>query len=202
MTGLLPNWWAPMYYSTKCPIIPPTGKKMGGGWRSSTPSISPVKITSRIRWMVLIKGGIIILVLSRFGTKIGGLHKNLLPFALLPRVTPYTPGPMGGRQYLSLLLNFYRKLSLGMLENNLDDEGVSINYPICLKKRSIGPGRPGNELVVVLPTPECEIGGIMCGLKRRHNMWKLSVLPAKVISEPIPTAIIRFLHISKCITTN
>ena len=29
MTGLLPNWWSPTYYSTKCPIIPPTGKKYG-----------------------------------------------------------------------------------------------------------------------------------------------------------------------------
>ena len=34
-----------------------------------------------------------------------------------------------------------------MLENNLDDEGVSINYPICHKKQSIGPGSPGHELV-------------------------------------------------------
>ena len=33
-------------------------------------------------------------------------------------------------------LEFCRKLSLGMLENNLDDEGVSINYPIRHKKRS------------------------------------------------------------------
>ena len=34
-----------------------------------------------------------------------------------------------------------------MLENNLDDEGVSINYPICHKKRSRGPGSRGHELV-------------------------------------------------------
>ena len=33
-------------------------------------------------------------------------HENLLPFALLPRPTPYTPGPVGGRRYLSLNLNF------------------------------------------------------------------------------------------------
>ena len=34
-----------------------------------------------------------------------------------------------------------------MLENKLDDEGVSIEYPIFCKKRSRGPGRPGDELV-------------------------------------------------------
>ena len=34
-----------------------------------------------------------------------------------------------------------------MLENNLDDEGVSIEYPILRKKRSIVPGIPGHELV-------------------------------------------------------
>ena len=34
-----------------------------------------------------------------------------------------------------------------MMENNLDDEGVSINYPICHEKRSRGSGSPGNELV-------------------------------------------------------
>ena len=44
-------------------------------------------------------------------------------------------------------LEFCRKLALGMLENNLDDEGVSINYPICHKKQSIVPGSPGHELV-------------------------------------------------------
>ena len=44
-------------------------------------------------------------------------------------------------------LEFCRKLVLGMLENNLDDEGVSTNYPICHKKRSIGPGSTGHELV-------------------------------------------------------
>ena len=37
--------------------------------------------------------------------KNGGLHKNLLSFALLPRPTQYTPGPVGGRRYLSLNLN-------------------------------------------------------------------------------------------------
>ena len=34
-----------------------------------------------------------------------------------------------------------------MLENNLDDEGVSINSPICRKERSRGPGSSGHELV-------------------------------------------------------
>ena len=34
-----------------------------------------------------------------------------------------------------------------MLENNLEDEGVIINYPIRHKKRSRGPGSPGHELV-------------------------------------------------------
>ena len=48
-------------------------------------------------------------------------------------------------------LGFCRKLALEMLENNLDDEGVSINYTIHHKKLSIGPGIPGNELVS-LPT--------------------------------------------------
>ena len=44
-------------------------------------------------------------------------------------------------------LEFCRKLALGMLENNLDDEGVSINYPICHKRRSRYPVIPENELV-------------------------------------------------------
>ena len=43
-------------------------------------------------------------------------------------------------------LGFCRKLALGMLEYNLDDEDMSINYPIRHKKRSRGPGRPGHEL--------------------------------------------------------
>ena len=34
-----------------------------------------------------------------------------------------------------------------MLENNLDDEGVSINYPIFHKRRSRYPVIPENELV-------------------------------------------------------
>ena len=40
-----------------------------------------------------------------------------------------------------------RKLSLVMLETKLDDEGVSISYPICHEKQSRGPGIPGHELV-------------------------------------------------------
>ena len=44
-------------------------------------------------------------------------------------------------------LEFRRKLALGMLENNLDDEGVIINYLIRHKKRSRGPGSPIHELV-------------------------------------------------------
>ena len=44
-------------------------------------------------------------------------------------------------------LEFCRKLSLGVLENNLDDKGGSTNYPIFHKKRSRGPGIPGHELV-------------------------------------------------------
>ena len=34
-----------------------------------------------------------------------------------------------------------------MLENNSDYEGVSINYPICHKKRPRGPGSPGHDFV-------------------------------------------------------
>ena len=34
-----------------------------------------------------------------------------------------------------------------MLKKNLDDESVSINYPICHKKWSRGTGSPGHELV-------------------------------------------------------
>ena len=34
-----------------------------------------------------------------------------------------------------------------MLKNNLDDEGASINYPICHKKLSRGTGSPGHEIV-------------------------------------------------------
>ena len=44
-------------------------------------------------------------------------------------------------------LEFRRKLALGRLENNLGDEGMSINYPIIHKKRSRGPGNLGHELV-------------------------------------------------------
>ena len=44
-------------------------------------------------------------------------------------------------------IEFCRKLALGMLENNSDYEGVSINYPICHEKRSRGPGSPGHDLV-------------------------------------------------------
>ena len=44
-------------------------------------------------------------------------------------------------------LEFSSKPALGILENNLHDEGVSINSTIFLKKRSIGPGSPGHELV-------------------------------------------------------
>ena len=44
-------------------------------------------------------------------------------------------------------LEFHRKSALGLLENKLDDEGVSINYPICHKKRYRWPGSPGHELV-------------------------------------------------------
>ena len=34
-----------------------------------------------------------------------------------------------------------------MLENDLNDEGVSINYPIRHKKRSRWPGSPGYDIV-------------------------------------------------------
>ena len=34
-----------------------------------------------------------------------------------------------------------------MLENNWDNEGVGINYPICRKKRSRGPGSLVHDLV-------------------------------------------------------
>ena len=44
-------------------------------------------------------------------------------------------------------LEFCRKLALGVLENNLNDEDVSINSLFCRKKRSRGHGSPGNELV-------------------------------------------------------
>ena len=44
-------------------------------------------------------------------------------------------------------LEFFRALALGMLENNLYDEGVIINSPIFRNKRSRGPASPGNELV-------------------------------------------------------
>ena len=44
-------------------------------------------------------------------------------------------------------IEFHRKLAQVILENNLDDEGVSINSPICRKKQYTGPGSPGHELV-------------------------------------------------------
>ena len=55
--------------------------------------------------------------------------------------------PRGRKAIPEPQLEFCKKLALGMLENNLDDEGVSIIYPSHHKKRSIGPGRPGHELV-------------------------------------------------------
>ena len=45
-------------------------------------------------------------------------------------------------------LEFCRKLALGMLENILDDDGVSINFPICHDMGSKGLGSPGYELVI------------------------------------------------------
>ena len=44
-------------------------------------------------------------------------------------------------------LEFRSKLALGMLENNLDDEVLSIDYLIPSNKRSREPGSPGHELV-------------------------------------------------------
>ena len=89
----------------------------------------------------------ILLVLRRFVTKNGGLHDNLISFDLLSRPMPYTLGPVGGRLYLSLNLNFTGNYPWECLKKNLDNEGVSINYPIFRKKRYRGPGRPGHELV-------------------------------------------------------
>ena len=67
-------------------------------------------------------------------------------------------------------LEFHRKLDLEMLENNLDDQGVSIKYPIRPKKRSKGPGSPGHELVSRPTHTGIWNTGIMGGPKRRHNM--------------------------------
>ena len=53
----------------------------------------------------------------------------------------------GGKAIPEPQLEFRRKLALGILENSLYDEGVSINYPIRRKKSSRGPGSPGRELV-------------------------------------------------------
>ena len=44
-------------------------------------------------------------------------------------------------------LEFRRKLPLGMLKNNVYDEGVSIKSPFFRKKRSRGPSIPEHELV-------------------------------------------------------
>ena len=44
-------------------------------------------------------------------------------------------------------LEFRMKLALGMLENNLDYEGMSTKSPILSKKWYIGPGIPGNDIV-------------------------------------------------------
>ena len=44
-------------------------------------------------------------------------------------------------------IEFCKKIALGMLENNLDDEGMSINSPIFRKERYKGPGSSGHELV-------------------------------------------------------
>ena len=43
-------------------------------------------------------------------------------------------------------LEFHKKLAPVMLENNLDDEGVSIHYTISNKKMSRGHGSLGHEL--------------------------------------------------------
>ena len=53
----------------------------------------------------------------------------------------------GRKAILDPQLEFRSKSAMGNMENNLDDEGVSINYPFRLKKRSRGPGKPGHELV-------------------------------------------------------
>ena len=165
---------------------------MGSGWRSSTPIIYPVTITSIVGWIMWIIGGKIILVFRRFVTQNGGLHNNLLSFALLLRPTPFTPGPVGGRQYLSLNLNFagnypweYWKTTWVLrvwVSTLLFDvrSGLEGLVAWCI------------SLWVVLRTPECGIRGIMDGPKRRQNIWKLSVLPSKRRPEPIATAIVRF----------
>ena len=67
-------------------------------------------------------------------------------------------------------LKFHRKLALGILENSLYDEGVSINYPIRHNKRSIVPGIPVHELVSHPTHTGMWNTGIMGGPKRRQNM--------------------------------
>ena len=53
----------------------------------------------------------------------------------------------GRKAIHDLQLEFRRKLALGLLGKNLDNEGVSINYHICHKKRSKGTGSPVHGLM-------------------------------------------------------
>ena len=193
MTCLLPNLWSTTDYSTKCLIILPTGKKYGE-WVT----FKYVEYLSRQNhskhWVYDVNN-------SRHdpigndqvcNKKWCPTQKFTLIFSVAEANTVYSR-TRGRKAIPDHQLEFRRRLVLGMLKKNLDNEGVSINSPIFCKKRYRGPGSRWTSLWVVLPTPECGIRGIMGGPKLRHNMWKLSVLPAKRGSEPIVNAIRKFL---------
>ena len=89
--------------------------------------------------------------------------------------------PRGRKVIPEPQLEFRRKLALGMLENNLDYEGMSTKSPILSKKWSIGPGIPGNDakfklrLRYRLPPTGPGVYGV--GLDNRANESKFLCRP-------------------------
>ena len=87
------------------------------------------------------------MVLIRFGAQnVGPTRKFTFIFSVAEANAVYSRD-LGRQAIPEPQLKFCRKLALGMLEKNLNDEGVGINYPIFHKKRFRGPGIPGHELV-------------------------------------------------------
>ena len=59
-------------------------------------------------------------------------RKFTLTFSVAEANTVYSRA-RGSKAIPEPQLEFYRKLALGMLENNLDDDSVSINYPFVIR---------------------------------------------------------------------
>ena len=178
MTGLFPNWLEPKDYSTKCPIIPPT--KKNGEWVTFKYA-EYLSCQNHIKhWVDDVNNRRHYSIdIEQVRHKKGGLHDNLLSFALLPRKTPYTPRPVGERWYLILNLNFAENQPWECWKTTWTMRVWASTIVFVIRSGLEGLVAWGMSLWVVLTTPECGIRGIMGGPKLRQNMWKLSVLPIK-----------------------